>query len=106
MGEVQAVITFGPMDPASPGPPRPTLIQHALLDLTWRVLQVLEYWINPRQFSVIHTEPKVRRRYQLRVHGPLPWRPGERGVFVVVVHEYTDRRGWWMAPSQLGHRHP
>lgn len=103
MGEVRAVITFTPMDPARPGPQRPTVIRHASLALTWQVLEVLECWTHPHLYSATFTEPAVRRRYRLRLHGPLPGRPGERGAFPMVLRLYTDRSGWWMSPAE---RHP
>lgn len=99
MSKVPVVITFAPLGPHGPADPRPGVIRHARLSLTWQVVELLETWTHPHYLNVTFPEPAERRRYRLKVRGPLPWRPGERGEFAVVLRLYGDRRGWWMTTA-------
>ncbi len=38
----------------------------------------------------------------MRVSGPLPGNPSEKGEFVITVCRYGDRPGWWISPEEAG----
>jgi hypothetical protein len=99
VNEAPVVLTYVPLRPSGPENPGPVMVRHARLGLTWRVVEVLEAWTHPHYLSVTFPEPAERRRYRLKVQGPLPWQPGEQGQFAVLVRLWRDRRGWWMMPA-------
>jgi hypothetical protein len=41
-------------------------------------------------------------RFRVRVSGPLPGNPSEKGEFVITVCRYGDRPGWWISPEEAG----
>lgn len=71
-------------------------------DLSWNVLQVVDYWEYPgyREHGRVPGRPGAEgRRYRLRVRGPLPGNPGEVGEQVVAISVFGDGRGWYMRPD-------
>lgn len=65
--EVPAVVDLGPHLV-------PEVIRHARLDLSWKVLAVLENWTTPRYHNSVGT-PAETKRFRVRVSGPLPGNP-------------------------------
>jgi hypothetical protein len=53
---------------------------------------VLEDWTTPRYYDAVGT-PAETRRFRVRVSGPLPGNPSEKGEFVMTVRRYGDRSG-------------
>jgi hypothetical protein len=77
----------------------PYEVIHARLRLRWQVLKVLDAWVHPAWPEGTYRKPVIERRYRLRVRGPLPGYPGQRGVFIMVATAYGDRASWWIKPG-------
>jgi hypothetical protein len=93
---VRAAIDFrrGPMG----GGQVPEAVAHADRPLKWAVLEVLDHWEHPDGMKARGSV--VREAWRMRVSGPLPFRPGQAGEFVMTARVYADRGGWWIAPGQ------
>lgn len=59
-------------------------IWHAKLDLSWRVMRIVEDWCTPRFADVTGTLGETRRA-RVMVRGPLPGRPSEDEDFVMII---------------------
>jgi hypothetical protein len=66
------------------------------LHITWRVTEVLDGWEHPGSPQEMLGQATVTRWWQLKVSGPLPGRPAERGEFVMEVSPFGHRPGWWI----------
>jgi hypothetical protein len=75
----------------------PELVTHIRLGLTWQVIEVLDHWEHPDGMKA--RGAVVREAWKMRVAGPLPGRPGERGEFVMTARVYSHVGGWWIAPE-------
>lgn len=62
---------------------------------------MLEDWTTPRYYDAAGT-PAETRRFRVRVSGPLPGNPSEKGEFVMTLCRYGDRPGWWISPEEAG----
>ena len=62
---------------------------------------MLEDWTTLRHYDAVGT-PAEMGRFRVRVSGPLPGNPSEKGEFVMTVRRYGDRPGWWISPEEAG----
>jgi hypothetical protein len=76
----------------------PETVNHADLGLKWAVREVLGHWEHPLGMKA--RGAVVREAWRLRVAGPLPYQPGQRGDFTMTCRVYADRGGWWIWPEQ------
>src|SRR5262249_19882333 len=76
----------------------PVAIRHAQLDLSWKVLQLLEDWTTPRYHDAVGM-PAETKRFVVRVRGPLPGNPSCDGEFTMTIRRFGDRPGWWASPE-------
>ncbi len=90
--EAPAVVDLGPHL-------TPVAIRHARLDLSWKVVRVLEDWTTGEYHAVIGTAGETRR-FTVKVRGPLPGCPEETGEFVMTVRRFGNRTGWWVSPER------
>lgn len=77
----------------------PIEVTHASAGLRWQVLEVLDHWRHPEKMQA--EGPIVTEVWRMRVAGPLPSAPGERGEFVMTARGYADRPYCWVAPQAL-----
>jgi hypothetical protein len=95
------MVEHGPAAASVGGGRVPVRVIHATRGLAWRVEEVLDGWKHPGGPQACAGEPEVTAWYLLRVWGPLPGRPAERGRFVIQVQGYGDRPGWWLTLASL-----
>jgi hypothetical protein len=97
VAEVPVVVDFCAGHTAGPEP-CPETVRYGNRGLTWAVREVLEEWAHS-SYPDTAGVPGEHRRYQLRVQGPLPWRPGQRGEFIMIIRLHGGRAGWWASPA-------
>jgi hypothetical protein len=95
-----AFVTFGHAPLAQGWAPEPEQVRHAARDLTWRVTAVLDGWEHPGHLQETRGQATVTNWWRLKVSGPLPGHPGERGEFIMEVATYGHRPGWWITVEQ------
>jgi hypothetical protein len=54
---------------------------------------------NSRRWRENEPRRSLREAWRMRVAGPLPGRPGERGEFVMTARVCSRIGGWWIAPE-------
>jgi hypothetical protein len=74
----------------------PEDITHVAAGLRWAVLEVLDHWRHPDGMKARGSA--CIEAWKLRVAGPLPGRPSQRGEFVMIAKTYADRPYWWITP--------
>jgi hypothetical protein len=66
------------------------------LVITWDVIAILDRWAHPGRPEDTLGKAILIKWWLLRVCGPLPGRPAERGEFVMEVSFYGSPPGWWI----------
>jgi hypothetical protein len=100
----------GPRDQRSLEPKR---VEHLQFGITWDVTEILDHWEHPKHAKDTLGKAILIKWWLLRVSGPLPGRPAERGEFVMEVSFRSDPpgnpsetsgtgRGAYSSPSQCG----
>ena len=74
----------------------PKRVEHLQLGITWDVTEILDSWQHPRPPEETLGQPTLTKWWLLKVSGPLPGRPAERGEFVMEVSAYGAPPGWWI----------
>jgi hypothetical protein len=74
----------------------PKRVEHLQLGLAWYVTEILDRWEHPRSPEQTLGKPVLIKWWQLKVSGPLPGRPAERGEFIMEISFYGDPPGWWI----------
>jgi hypothetical protein len=75
---------------------KPELVEHSTLGITWLVTEILDSWQHPGQPRDLWGQATAIRWWRLKVSGPLPGRPAERGEFIMEITKYGDPPGWWI----------
>jgi hypothetical protein len=60
------------------------------------VTEILDRWAHPGRAEDTIGKPVLIKWRLLKVSGPLPGRPAERGEFTMEVSSYGDPPGWWI----------
>jgi hypothetical protein len=60
------------------------------------VTEILDSWQHPRRPEETLDVADLTKWWLLKVSGPLPGRPAERGEFVMEVSTYGHPPGWWI----------
>jgi hypothetical protein len=76
--------------------PEPKGVEHLQLGLSWRVTEILDRWERPGSPEQMLGKPDLIKWWLLKVSGPLPGRPAERGEFVMQVSFYGSPPGWFI----------
>ena len=58
--------------------------------------EILDRWQHHRPPEETLGKPTLTQWWLLKVCGPLPGRPAERGEFVMNVSSYGHPPGWWI----------
>jgi hypothetical protein len=58
--------------------------------------EILDHWAHPGRAEETLGKQILIKWWLLRVSGPLPGRPADRGEFVMQVSFYGDPPGWWI----------
>jgi hypothetical protein len=82
MPEVEAIA-------ALEGQWQPVTLCHVARGLRWQVREVLDGWTHPGWPGRAYQKPVAQKWYRLRVFGPLPGRPDQRGKFVMIATSYA-----------------
>ncbi len=77
-------------------PPQPVEVRLAARPVHWRVRQVCELEVGDDPLAT----GAIRKRYRLRVYGPLPFSI-EVGESELVASTYVGRPYWWVRPVHL-----
>jgi hypothetical protein len=85
--------------PAAPGL-EPRRVEHLQFGITWDVTGILDSWAHPGRPEDTLGKPDLIKWWLLKVSGPLPGHPAERGEFIMEVSFYGDPAGWWIAVDQ------
>jgi hypothetical protein len=72
----------------------PERITHVAAGLHWEVLEVLDHWQHPEGMKARGSA--CTEAWKLRVRGPLPGGPQDKGEFVMIAKGYADRPYWWI----------
>ena len=82
-------ITFDDVPPARGLEPK--RVEHLQFGITWDVTGILDRWAHPGRAEDTAGKAALIKWWLLKVSGPLPDRPGERGEFVMEVSFHGDR---------------
>jgi hypothetical protein len=74
----------------------PRQVEHLQYGITRRVTEILDRWEHPGSPEQMLGKPVLIKWWLLKVSGPLPGRPAERGEFVMEVRFYGSSPGWWI----------
>jgi hypothetical protein len=79
----------------------PKRVEHLQLGLSWYVTGILDHWQHPGRAEDTLGKPDLIKWWLLKVSGPLPGRPAERGEFVMQVSFYGRPPGWFITVEAL-----
>jgi hypothetical protein len=65
----------------------------------WFVREAVEHWKHPGSAAETFGRAGLTERWVLRVWGPFPGQPSQRGEFVMTAETYGDRPGWFIKPA-------
>ena len=91
---VPARVSFGHAPPARGLEPRQ--VEYLQFGITWDVTGILDRWAHPGRAEDTLGKAALIRWWLLKVSGPLPGRPAERGEFIMEVSGYGAPPGWWI----------